>query len=94
MSAVTSLKGIVRGFREDNTLRPFDRVTEAEIGKVAAEVDIRGFENDDFKEPWYRDTVNILRRYDINIDPNRLASRADLVDILYETREIKNSSRR
>ena len=82
-TAVSQLDGIVRGYG-DGTLKVLGNTTQTEIGKVTAEGLVKGFKNDDSKNPWYTDTVNIFKNNKMTLSPTNSATRRDAVRIMYQ----------
>jgi hypothetical protein len=75
-------RGVMKGY-DDNTLRPYDLVTEAEFAKVIA--NIRGANIQNATDgPWYTNLLNYWRGRGTYIEPLRFINRATAVDILYE----------
>lgn len=83
LTAVAQLDGIVRGYG-DGTLKILGNTTQTEIGKVTAEGLVKGFRNDDTKNPWYTDTVNIFKDNNMTLNPTNSATRRDAVRIMYQ----------
>ncbi len=75
-------KGVMKGY-DDNTLRPYDLVTESEFAKVIANIRGANIQNNN-DGPWYTNLVDYWRTRGSYIEPQRFITRATAVDLLYE----------
>lgn len=77
-------KGLARGY-VDSTIRPLITMSQPELAKVIAELVItqnaKPFKNDDSKNPWFTDTVNLYKTLNFSVQ-NIPATRGFLVDIV------------
>lgn len=77
---------VINGY-SDNTIRPYNKLTQAELAKItgiAKRIFLPGSINLN-KNPWYTDIVQAFNMRGIYINPEAVATRRDAVRIIYQS---------